>query len=103
MMVRKKKPSERAGKALSYTLMALAGAVSLAIGLFSLAHPFAAWLPGESRRSDLPPVFGVSLLVIPAFLVGLAIFRTWLTLELDFEAWQVRRLRRQRKSQHPPA
>jgi hypothetical protein len=67
-MVRKREPTERAGRALSYLLIALGGAMALAIGLFSLAHPFAAWFPGEPRRSDLPPVWGVGLLVIPVVL-----------------------------------
>lgn len=96
-MVRKREPSERTGKALSYVLMALCGAVALAIGLFSLAHPFAAWFPGESRRSDLPPVWGVGLLVVPVVLIGLAAFRTWWTLELDLEAWRARRRRKRRR------
>jgi hypothetical protein len=77
--------------------MALCGAVALAIGLFSLAHPIAAWFPGESHRSDLPPVWGVSLLVVPVVLIGLAAFRTWWTLELDLEAWRARRRRKRRR------
>jgi hypothetical protein len=96
-MIRKRHPHERAGKALSYALLAVGGVVSLAIGLFSLAHPFARWAPGEAHRADLPPVWGVSLLVVPVVLVGLAAFRTWWTLELDWEAWRARRRKRRRQ------
>jgi len=93
-MVRKRHSSERAGKVFSYLLIALGGVLALAIGLLSIAHPFAAWFPGESRRSDLPPVLGVSLLVVPVVLIGVAAFRTWWALELDVAAWRARRRKR---------
>jgi hypothetical protein len=96
-MIRKRHPHERAGKAVSYVLVALGGVAALTIGLFSLAHPYAAWAPGEAHRADLPPVWGVSLLVVPIVLVGFAAFRTWWTLELDWEAWRARRRKRRRQ------
>jgi hypothetical protein len=96
-MVRKRDPSERSGKAFTYVCVALAGVVSLAIGLFWLAHPFGGvWAPGEAHRAELPPVWG-GILVVPVFLIGLVAYRTWWTLELDLEAWRERR--RKRRSQ----
>ena len=97
-MVRKRHPSERASKAFSYVCLALAGVVSLAIGLLWLAHPFGGvWAPGEAHRADLPPVWG-GILVVPVFLIGLAAVRTWWTIELDFEAWRQRRKRRRQSA-----
>jgi len=92
------KRPERHSRAVTYMLLAIAGVLALAIGLLSLAHPFAAWFPGESRRSDLPPVLGVGLLVLPAMLVGMAVYRIGWTLELDIEAWRERRRRRRKQA-----
>ena len=89
---------KRTSKALTYALLAVAGVLALAIGLLSLAHPFAAWFPGESRRSDLPPVLGVSLLVLPVVLVGLAVYRAGWAIELDAEAWRERRRKRRERA-----
>jgi len=98
-MIRKRYPFERTSKATTYILLALAGVVCLAIGLLSLAHPIGqVWALGEGHRADLPGVLGVGVLVFPVFLIGLAAYRTWWTLELDFEAWRQRRKRRRRQS-----
>lgn len=79
----------------SYALTALLGVAALAVGLLSLRHPVARWAFGEAHRSEDPPVWGVSLLVLPVVLLGFAIWRAWWTLELDIEAWRERRRRRQ--------
>lgn len=94
-------PHKPARRTVPYLLTALIGIAALAIGLASLWHPIAFWAFGEAHRSDLPPVWGVSLLVVPAILLGIAVWRGWWTLAIDVEAWRSRRRREDRRANRP--
>jgi hypothetical protein len=84
----------RIRKAAQFAGLALIGIIALAIGLLSLSHPIAHWFFGEAHRSELPPVMGVSLLVVPVVLIGLAVQRASWDLLIDREAWRARRRNR---------
>jgi hypothetical protein len=86
----------RVRSAAQYMSLALVGLIALALGLLSLWHPIAHWFFGEAHRSELPPVMGVSLLVVPVVLIGLAMRRAWWDLLVDREAWRARRRRAER-------
>jgi hypothetical protein len=56
-------------------------------------HPHAAWLPGAVGGGDVPPVWDVGFLVVPVVVLGVALDRLGLALELDWLAWRTRRRR----------
>ena len=87
-------PMRQTHRIRTYVLNGLLGVAALAIGLLSLLHPIAGWAFGEAHRSELPPVWGVGLLVLPVVLIGIAIWQAWWTVTIDIEAWRQRRRRR---------
>lgn len=89
------KPLHRPAHHLTSAIIALIGLGCLVLVVLALVDP--AWEVGMTGpnygRSDLPPLGGVSLHVVPAGLLGLVAYRVWWALALDLEAWKQRRRR----------
>ena len=68
--------------------------LALAVGLASLHHPIAGWLPSLGRKSDVPPVIGAGLLVVPVVVAGVLVRRLGEAVGLTVEARRQRRRRR---------
>jgi hypothetical protein len=86
-------------KAVTYTLLAIAGALAGAIGVLSLTHPVPVYFPGDPHSRALPGLLGVNLLVVPVVLVGIVLHRVGWTIEVDVEAWRERRRRRRQRAE----
>jgi hypothetical protein len=69
--------------------------LALAVGMASLHHPIAGWLPSLARKSDVPPVIGAGLLVVPVVVVGVLAWRLREAVGLAVEARRQRRRRRE--------
>ncbi len=92
-MIRRRPPSDRMGRVIISAALAIFGIAALAIGLFWLAHPASDRFPGAPHRSELPGLVGVSFLVVPVVLIGIAGYRLWWTVTIDLEALRERRRR----------
>lgn len=70
-------------------------ACCLIVGVLSLVHPFARWF-GIQDWAQIPPVFGVGLLVVPVGFVVLIAWRAWWAIRLKRESLRQRQRRRTR-------
>jgi hypothetical protein len=98
------RPHHRPTHHLTSFAIAIVAIVLIAlIGLAFVLHPLVfldLGLATNFHRSDLPPLLGISLLAVPAILLGLAGYRAWWALRLDFEAWKQHRRRRKAIAAH---
>lgn len=74
-------------------LVLLAGA----LGVVALLHPVAGWLPGQARKSSIPPVVGVGGIVVPCAVVMFVGWRAWFHMSLWRATREVERARAARR------
>jgi hypothetical protein len=57
----------------------------------AIAHPAAGWLPGQARKSALPPIFAAGLLGIPLAVGVMGVRELWFELSLARAARHLKR------------
>ena len=86
------KTSHKTGHVLITGVLILAGLACIAGAYFSLLHPLFYGTYGAGQTSQLPDMLGgVTLLVLPAGLLGIAGYRVWWAARLDLAAREQRR------------